>query len=197
MGLDNRIGRKFLHPGPGYGGSCFPKDTSALQGLARAAGCEMRVVDAVIEVNERQPAVMMEKVRQVVPEARGKVAAVLGLSFKPNTDDIRESPAIKVIEGLQAQGFGVRAYDPIAVDNARGALKNIIFCEDEYSTAEGSDLLVLATEWNQFRALDLKRLRGLMKAPVVVDLRNIYEPEDMARLGFTYRCVGRPVVNPI
>jgi UDPglucose 6-dehydrogenase len=196
MGLDNRIGRKFLHPGPGYGGSCFPKDTSALQGLARAAGCEMRVVDAVIEVNERQPAVMMEKVRQVVPEARGKVAAVLGLSFKPNTDDIRESPAIKVIEGLQAQGFGVRAYDPIAMDNARGALKNIIFCEDEYSTAEGSDLLVLATEWNQFRALDLKRLRSLMRAPVVVDMRNIYEPDDMARLGFIYRCVGRPVVNP-
>ncbi|MGH9868347.1 MAG: UDP-glucose dehydrogenase family protein [Candidatus Polarisedimenticolia bacterium] len=195
MGLDNRIGRKFLHPGPGYGGSCFPKDTLALRGLAVAAGGEMRIVDAVIEVNDRQPAVMMEKVREVVPAPRGKVAAVLGLSFKPNTDDIRESPAIRVIQGLLEMGFTVRAYDPIAMDNARAELGKITYCQDEYSTAEGSDLLVLATEWNQFRALDLNRLRGLMRAPVVMDMRNIYEPADMARLGFTYRCVGRPTVR--
>ena len=196
MGLDNRIGKKFLHPGPGYGGSCFPKDTSALLGLARAAGSEMKVVAAVIEVNDRQSDVMLEKVREVVPDPRGKVAAVLGLSFKPNTDDIRESPAIKVVEGLKALGFAVRVYDPIAMDNARRELSQVTFCEDEYGTAKGCDLLVLATEWNQFRALDLKRLRGLMKSPVVLDLRNIYEPGDMARLGFNYRCVGRPAVKP-
>ncbi|HKY32803.1 MAG TPA: UDP-glucose/GDP-mannose dehydrogenase family protein [Candidatus Polarisedimenticolia bacterium] len=195
MGLDNRIGRKFLHPGPGYGGSCFPKDTSAVLAIARAAGYNLKVVEAVIAVNDRQPAHMLEKVRQVIPDGRGRTAAVLGLSFKPNTDDIRESPAIKVIEGLQEMGLKVKAYDPIAMDNARPVLPAVAFCDDEYSTVEGADLLVLATEWNQFRALDLKRVRGLMKSPVVVDLRNIYEPEDMARLGFTYRCVGRPVVS--
>jgi len=196
MGMDARIGSAFLSAGLGYGGSCFPKDTSALLGLARQAGSEMRVVAAVIEVNDRQTGVMLEKVREVVPDPRGKVAAVLGLSFKPNTDDIRESPAIKVVEGLKALGFAVRVYDPIAMDNARRELSQVTFCEDEYGTAKGCDLLVLATEWNQFRALDLKRLRGLMKSPVVLDLRNIYEPGDMARLGFTYRCVGRPAVKP-
>lgn len=195
MGLDNRIGKKFLHPGPGFGGSCFPKDTSALLGIARGVGCEMRVVNAVIEVNQAQPAVMLDKIRSILKEPKGKVAAVLGLSFKPNTDDIRESPAIRIIEGLRNEGVKVRVYDPIAMDNARDALSDVTFCEDEYSAVEGSDVLVLATEWNQFRALDLKRIKSLMKTPAVVDLRNIYAPHDMARLGFVYRCVGRPSLD--
>jgi UDPglucose 6-dehydrogenase len=195
MGLDNRIGRKFLHPGPGFGGSCFPKDTSALLAISRAAGYEMKVVNAVIEVNEGQADAMLGKILGVLGKPQGSVAAVLGLSFKPNTDDIRESPAIKIIEGLQKHGLKVKAYDPIAMDNARPALKDVTFCNDEYSAAEGSDVLVLATEWNQFRALDMKRIKGLMRTPAVVDLRNIYTPDDMARLGFTYRCVGRRSVD--
>ncbi|HZI93055.1 MAG TPA: UDP-glucose/GDP-mannose dehydrogenase family protein [Patescibacteria group bacterium] len=195
MGLDNRIGRKFLHPGPGFGGSCFPKDTSALLAISRAAGYEMKVVNAVIEVNEGQADAMLGKILGVLGKPQGSVAAVLGLSFKPNTDDIRESPAIKIIEGMQKHGVKVKAYDPIAMDNARPALKDVTFCNDEYSAAEGSDVLVLATEWNQFRALDMKRIKGLMRTPAVVDLRNIYTPDDMARLGFTYRCVGRRSVD--
>jgi UDPglucose 6-dehydrogenase len=196
MGLDNRIGRKFLHPGPGFGGSCFPKDTSAIVAIARKAGCDMKVVRAVIDVNEGQPALMVEKIREVLKHPSGKVAAVLGLSFKPNTDDIRESPALKIIEGLRLMGCAVRAYDPIAMDGARAALPGVTLCSDEYSAVEGADVMVLATEWNQFRALDLARIRGLMKAPVVVDLRNVYEPGEMARLGFTYRCVGRRIPDP-
>ena len=191
MGLDNRIGRKFLHPGPGFGGSCFPKDTLAVLAISRAAGYEMKVVKAVIDVNDGQTSLMVGKILEALKEPKGKVAAVLGLSFKPNTDDIRESPALKIVEGLQREGVKIRAYDPIAMDNARQVLRDVAFCNDEYSTAEGSDVLVLATEWNQFRALDLKRIRSLMRAPAVVDLRNIYEPQEMARLGFRYRCVGR------
>jgi len=195
MGLDNRIGRKFLHPGPGFGGSCFPKDTLAVLAIAQSAGCEMKVVKAVVEVNEGQAPLMLGKIRGVLKEPKGKVAAVLGLSFKPNTDDIRESPALKIIDGLQREGVKVRAYDPISMDNARQVLHGVEFCNDEYSTVEGADVLVLVTEWNQFRALDMKRVRGLMRAPAVVDLRNIYDPEEMRRLGFTYRCVGRRSVE--
>ncbi|HET9480207.1 MAG TPA: UDP binding domain-containing protein, partial [Candidatus Polarisedimenticolia bacterium] len=182
--------------GPGYGGSCFPKDTAAVVTLARQAGCDLKVIRAVIEVNDDQPGRMVEKVREVMPESRGKVAAVLGLSFKPNTDDIRESPALKVIAGLQRLGLRVRAYDPIAMDNARQVLDGVTFCTDEYDAATGSDVLVLATEWNQFRALDLEKLKSLMNRPCVVDLRNIYEPRDMERLGYVYRCVGRRAVDP-
>jgi UDPglucose 6-dehydrogenase len=191
MGLDNRIGRKFLHPGPGFGGSCFPKDTQAVVALARKAGMNLRVIEAAMEVNDRQPQLMLDKIREVLGEPRGKVAAVLGLSFKPNTDDIRESPALKIIEGLRAMGVKVRAYDPIAMDNARSALGGVDFAADEYEAAAGADVLVLATEWNQFRSLDLKRIKQLLRQPAVVDLRNIYEPAEMARLGFTFRCVGR------
>jgi len=197
MGLDNRIGRKFLHPGPGYGGSCFPKDTSAVVAMAREAGCAMRVVNAVIEVNAKQPDLMLEKVGELVQEPKGKIAAVLGLSFKPNTDDIRESPALRIIEGLQKMGMRVRTYDPIAMDNARAVLEGVDFCGDEYETVQGSDVLVLATEWNQFRALDMTRVRTLMRTPAVADLRNIYEPDDMERLGFRYRCIGRRSVDPV
>ncbi len=195
MGLDNRIGRKFLHPGPGYGGSCFPKDTAAVVSIAKSAGHDLRLVRAVIEVNDRQPELMMGKIREVLKEPRGKVAAVLGLTFKPNTDDIRESPSLKIIEGLGKMGVGVRAYDPIAMDLARPALPGVTFCADEYAAAEGCDVLVLATEWNQFRALDLARIRKIMRRPAIVDLRNVYEPDDMQRLGFTYRCVGRRAVD--
>jgi UDPglucose 6-dehydrogenase len=191
MGLDNRIGRKFLHPGPGFGGSCFPKDTQAVVALARKAGMELKVIGAAMEVNDRQPELMLDKIREVLGEPKGKVAAVLGLSFKPNTDDIRESPALKIIEGLRAIGVKVRAYDPIAMDNAKSALAGVDFAADEYEAAAGADVLVLATEWNQFRSLDLKRIKDLLRQPAVVDLRNIYEPSEMARLGFTFRCVGR------
>ncbi|HET6373418.1 MAG TPA: UDP-glucose/GDP-mannose dehydrogenase family protein, partial [Candidatus Polarisedimenticolia bacterium] len=196
MGLDNRIGRKFLHPGPGYGGSCFPKDTAAILAIARKADSDLKVVDAVIRVNDEQPGVMLDKIRDVLKDPKGKVAAVLGLSFKPNTDDIRESPSLLIIEGLKKMGVTVRAYDPIAMDNARGAVEKVSFCADEYAAAEGADVLVLATEWNQFRSLDLPRLRKMMRTPAVVDLRNIYEPEEMRRLGFAYRCVGRRSVDP-
>ncbi len=191
MGLDNRIGRKFLHPGPGYGGSCFPKDTQAVQALARKAGMDLRVIGAAIEVNDAQPGLMLTKIRDVLGEPRGKVAAVLGLTFKPNTDDIRESPALKIIEGLRAMGVSVRAYDPIAMEHARAALPGVEFVADEYEAASGADVLVLATEWNQFRSLDMERIKGLLRRPAIVDLRNIYEPSEMARLGFTFRCVGR------
>ena len=197
MGLDNRIGRKFLHPGPGFGGSCFPKDTSAIVAIAKNAGYDMKVVGAVMEVNESQIAVMIEKIREVLPKPAGRTIAVLGLSFKPNTDDIRESPAIKIIEGLRRMGCRIRAYDPIAMENARLELSDVTFCNDEYSAVEGADVMVLATEWNQFRSLDLARVRSMMKSPAaVVDLRNVYEPAEMARLGFNYRCVGRRVLPP-
>ena len=197
MGLDNRIGRKFLHPGPGFGGSCFPKDTSAIVAIAKNAGYDMKVVGAVMQVNDSQPAVMIEKVKEVLPQPDGRTIAVLGLSFKPNTDDIRESPAIRIIEGLKQMGCRIRAYDPIAMENARAELSGVVYCNDEYAAVEGADVMVLATEWNQFRSLDLSRVRSLMKTPAaVVDLRNVYEPADMARLGFAYRCVGRRVVTP-
>jgi UDPglucose 6-dehydrogenase len=195
MGLDNRIGRKFLHPGPGFGGSCFPKDTLAILAIARGVGYDMKVVKSVVEVNEGQAPLMLDKIRDLLVTPKGKVAAVLGLSFKPNTDDIRESPSLKIIDGLQKEGVTIRAYDPIAMDNARAVLRDVAFCNDEYSAAEGSDVLVLVTEWNQFRALDMKRIRSLMRTPAVVDLRNVYEPDEMARLGFSYRCVGRRSVD--
>ncbi len=196
MGLDNRIGKKFLHPGPGYGGSCFPKDTAAVIAMGRKAGHEMRVVGATVEVNERQIGHMLDKIGEVLDRPAGAVAAVLGLSFKPNTDDIRESPAIKIIHGLREAGAEVRAYDPIAMDAARRGLEGVTLCADEYEAVTGADVMILATEWNQFRALDLSRVRSLMKSPRVVDLRNVYEPDDMERLGFTYRCVGRRGVDP-
>ncbi len=196
MGLDNRIGRKFLHPGPGFGGSCFPKDTAAVVAIARDNGEDLKVVRAVMQVNDEQPEIMIRKILEVIGEPKGKVAGVLGISFKPNTDDIRESPALRIIEGLRTRGVTVRAYDPIAMDNARAVLQGVTFCRDEYDAVTGADVLVIVTEWNQFRALDLERLRRLMKRPAIVDLRNVYEPAEMARRGFVYRCVGRRTVDP-
>ncbi|HEY9285470.1 MAG TPA: UDP-glucose/GDP-mannose dehydrogenase family protein [Pyrinomonadaceae bacterium] len=191
VGMDGRIGRKFLHPGPGFGGSCFPKDTRALASFARAAGSPSRIVEAVIEVNDRQRRVMIEKIERLAGDLKGKLVAVLGLSFKPQTDDMREAPAVDIVRALVERGARVRAYDPIAMGEARAVLPEIEYAADEYAAAEGADCLVLVTEWNQFRALDMARIRALMREPRVADLRNIYEPEDMRELGFNYVGVGR------
>lgn len=191
MGLDGRIGRKFLHPGPGFGGSCFPKDTRALSRLARDKGYTFQLVDSVIEVNERQRERMVAKIREKMGELRGKTIGVLGLSFKPNTNDIRESPSIAIIKKLLEEGSRVRAFDPAAMEEARKALPEIEFGRDAYDVAQGVDALVLATEWNQFRRLDLGRLRSAMGKPIFIDLRNVYDPEQMRRLGFVYSGVGR------
>ena len=191
MGMDGRIGRKFLHPGPGFGGSCFPKDTRALSSVAHKYGGESLIVDAVIEVNRRQRAAMVPKIEKLAEGLEGKTVAVLGLSFKPETDDMREAPSVDIIRGLVERGAKVKAYDPAAMDEARKVLSEIAYAEDEYDAVEGADVLVLMTEWNQFRALDLERIRTQLRAPKVADLRNIYEPEAMRELGFDYIGVGR------
>jgi UDPglucose 6-dehydrogenase len=196
MGLDKRIGGKFLHAGAGYGGSCFPKDTLALAGIGERAGVEMRIVKAVIEANRIQRDYVLEKVRAAIGPVRGKTVAVLGLAFKPNTDDIREAPAIAVIERLLAEGAAVRAYDPVAMEGARKVLPNAAYVTDPYDAATGADLLLLMTEWNEFRELDFPRLRGLLKEPVMVDARNVYPLERMAEHGFRYTSIGRRDVAP-
>ena len=191
MGCDGRIGRKFLHPGPGFGGSCFPKDTLSLVQFSREFGVEQRLVAAVVEVNTAQRERMVEKIAGMVGGLEGKSLAVLGLSYKPNTDDVRDSPAIDIIQKLQDRGASIRAYDPQAMDRAREVLKDVTFCESAYQAAQGADALILVTEWNEFRALDLDRMREVLAVPVVVDLRNVYEPDEMQRLGFQYTGVGR------
>ena len=195
MGLDGRIGKKFLHPGPGYGGSCFPKDTRALLRIARERGYPFKVLDSVIEVNEQQKERMVKKISEKVGDLRGKTIGMLGLSFKPNTDDIRESSAIAIIEGLMAQGAKVKAFDPAAMAEARAVLPQVEYVEDAYTVAKGSDALVLATEWNQFRRLDLQKVKELLKHPVFIDLRNVYDPDQMKKMGFDYTCVGRARVE--
>jgi UDPglucose 6-dehydrogenase len=193
IGLDNRIGSKFLHAGPGFGGSCFPKDTVALlkTGLDNAA--PLRVVETVVAVNDARKRVMARKVANALGgELRGKTIAVLGLTFKPNTDDMRESPSIPLITALQDMGAKVRAYDPAGMEQAKAVIGNVAFCRDAYSCAEGASALVIVTEWEQFRALDFARLKDVMERPVLVDLRNIYRPEEAARHGFAYESVGRP-----
>jgi UDPglucose 6-dehydrogenase len=191
MGLDKRIGGKFLHPGPGFGGSCFPKDTAAAADLARQAGYTFEIIEATIRANEKTKRRMIEKIRQVAGPLRGKTAAVLGLSFKPETDDIRESPALAVVDDLRNEGVRIRAFDPAAMPNARAAYPDLEYAGDAYDCAAGADFLVLATEWNAFRKLDLARLAEVMKSRTLVDLRNVYEPEEMRRLGWTYAGVGR------
>ncbi len=191
MGMDNRIGRKFLHPGPGYGGSCFPKDTRALTTVADHFGVETRIVDAVIEANERQRDAMIPKIEKLAGDLAGKQVGVLGLSFKPETDDMRESPAIAIVNELVKQGASVKAFDPVAMDEARKLLPNIDYAGDEYDAIAGADVLVIITEWNQFRALDMTRVKSLLKSPKIADLRNVYEPNDMRELGFEYVGVGR------
>ncbi len=191
MGLDGRISSKFLHPGPGFGGSCFPKDVSALVAIAGAHDYEFKIGRAVLDVNERQRELMVEKIRAAAGDLDGKVVGMLGLAFKPSTDDMRDSPTIDIIHRLQESGATIRAYDPEAMDNARRIFDNIAYFDDAYAVADGADIIVLATEWNQFRSLDLKRLKAEMRTPIVVDLRNIYDPEKMRELGFEYSSVGR------
>lgn len=197
VGMDHRIGMKFLQPGPGYGGSCFPKDTAALLSVAREYGTDSLVVEAAVEANRRQRERMVEKVEQFAGGVAGKRVGVLGLSFKPETDDVREAPALDIIRGLVAHGARVRAYDPVAVEAARAMLPaSVEYATDEYGAAEGADVLVLLTEWNQFRALDLARVRELMSAPKIADLRNVYEPGEARAAGFEYVGVGRGVSTP-
>ena len=191
IGMDRRIGNKFLHPGPGFGGSCFPKDTQALAAVAREFGRDSMIVDAVIEVNRRQRQAMVPKIEKLVGGLKGKTVAILGLAFKPETDDMREAPAIDIITGLLERGATVRAYDPVAMSEAAKVLPNVSYADDEYEAVTDADALVFVTEWNQFRALDMGRVRDLMRSPRIADLRNIYDPADMRELGFEYVGVGR------
>jgi UDPglucose 6-dehydrogenase len=192
IGLDKRIGSKFLHPGPGFGGSCFPKDTRSAAVFAREVGERLQVVEAVIEVNERQRRRMLDKIVEALGgDARDKTVSVLGLSFKPETDDIRDAPSVDIIAGLEERGASVRAFDPVAMPEAEKLMPSVTMCQDSYEACVGADALVIMTEWNQFRMLDLERIKSLMRAPVVVDLRNVYEPAQMRGAGFRYVCVGR------
>lgn len=191
IGMDKRIGSKFLHPGPGFGGSCFPKDTQALASVARHFGSDSLLVDAVVEVNKRQRAAMLPKIESLAGGLDGTVVAVLGLAFKPETDDMREAPAVDIIRGLIEKGARIQAYDPVAMNEAKKLLPEVAYADDEYAAVKGADVLVFMTEWNQFRALDMARIRDLMRSPRIADLRNIYEPEDMRELGFAYVGVGR------
>jgi UDPglucose 6-dehydrogenase len=192
IGLDNRIGSKFLHAGPGFGGSCFPKDANALIKTGQDHGTPLRLIETVMAVNEQRKRAMARKVALTVGgNLRGKKVAVLGLTFKPNTDDMREAPSIALITALQDMGAAVSAYDPAGMEQARPLLPDIAYENDAYSCAEGADALVIVTEWEQFRALDLARLKAIMAQPVIVDLRNVYRPEQMAEAGFVYRSIGR------
>ncbi len=192
IGLDNRIGGKFLHAGPGYGGSCFPKDTLALIKTAQDCGAPIRIVETVVQVNDQRKRAMARKVIAALGgSVRGKTIAILGLTFKPNTDDMRDAPSLAIITVLQDAGARIIAHDPEGEAQARLLLQDVAYVDTPYAAAEGADALVIVTEWDAFRALDLKRVRGLLKAPVVVDLRNIYRPDEMVALGFTYVSVGR------
>jgi UDPglucose 6-dehydrogenase len=192
IGLDNRIGAKFLHAGPGFGGSCFPKDAVALLKTGQDHEVPLRIVEAVVAVNDARKRAMARKVAAALGgELRGKTIAVLGLTFKPNTDDMREAPSIPLITALQDMGAKVRAYDPIGMEQAKPLMPKVVFCKDAYSCAEGASALVIVTEWEQFRALDFARLKQVMERPVLVDLRNVYRPEEVARHGFVYESVGR------
>ena len=191
MGMDARIGSKFLHPGPGFGGSCFPKDAQALVALGRSVNYDVRIVEAALRVNESQKNSIIDRIRRLLPQLDDKTIAILGLAFKPETDDIRDAPSIRIIGDLLKAGTRVRAYDPAAMESARRLLTDVEYCEDEYEAARGSDALVVVTEWNQFRRLDMDRLKQLMREPNIIDLRNLYEPETMRSAGFKYLAMGR------
>ena len=193
IGLDRRIGPKFLHAGPGFGGSCFPKDTKAIINLARENGVALKMVESSVLVNEEQKLLMSEKIKEAMGPLEGKTLAVLGLSFKPNTDDVREAPAITIIERLVKAGAKIRAYDPVAVASAKKALpEGVLYFQDPYEAARGADGLVILTEWNELRNLEMERMQKLLKGPYFFDLRNIYEPARMRQAGFKYYSVGRP-----
>ena len=191
MGLDGRIGKKFLHPGPGYGGSCFPKDTRALSKIAQEKGYSFKILEAVIQVNEEQKRRMIRKITEKVGDLKGKAVGILGLSFKPNTDDMRDAPAITIAESLRSAGASVRAYDPVAMEVAAPLMPEVQMFPDPYSMAESCDALMVVTEWNEFKQLDLERLRGLMRQAVIFDGRNVCDPLVMKRGGFHYRGLGR------
>ncbi|MEK9684170.1 MAG: UDP-glucose/GDP-mannose dehydrogenase family protein [Rhodospirillaceae bacterium] len=192
IGLDGRIGGKFLHAGPGYGGSCFPKDTLALVQTAKEAGSPVQIVETVVKVNDDRKKRMAQKIISASGGSlKGKSVAILGLTFKPDTDDMRDSPSLSVIPELERNGAIIKAYDPEGMEEAAKHLKEVVFCSGPYETMENCDLLVFLTEWNVFRALDLNRIRSLLRSPVIVDLRNIYNPEDMEKAGFSYHSIGR------
>ena len=193
IGLDNRIGKKFLHAGPGYGGSCFPKDTLALTKTANDYGSPVRIVDTVVEVNDARKKAMADRVIKAMGgDVKGKTIGVLGLAFKPNTDDMRDAPSLDIIPALQAAGARVKAYDPESMHEAGKMLTEVDFCDGPYHAIDCADAMVLITEWDQFRAMDFDRVKKLLKTPTVVDLRNVYQPSDMAKRGFNYVSVGRP-----
>lgn len=192
IGLDGRIGGKFLHAGPGFGGSCFPKDALALVKTARDANSPIKIVETVVAINDARKTAMADKVIEACDgSVDGKNIAILGLTFKPNTDDMRDSPSLAIIEALQTAGAAIWAYDPQGMVEAATLLKDVIFCEGPYQTMEGADALVIITEWNVFRALDLNRVKTLLAHPVLIDLRNIYNPREMELAGFKYHSVGR------
>jgi len=194
IGLDGRIGRKFLHAGPGYGGSCFPKDTLALVRTAQSAGAPARIVETVVAVNDERKRRMAQKVVEACGDSvQGKTIAVLGLTFKPNTDDMRDSPSLSILPALVGAGAQVRAYDPEGMGEAKKLMPHISYCGDAYEAMEGADAALILTEWNQFRSLDLDRVKRLLRSPTIVDLRNVYDPLQMQEAGFTYTCIGRPV----
>ena len=194
IGLDGRIGRKFLHAGPGYGGSCFPKDTLALVRTAEQAGAPTRIVESVVAVNDARKKQMAAKiVAHCGGSVAGKTLGVLGLTFKPNTDDMRDAPSLDIVPALIEAGARIRAYDPEGLGEAKKLLDGVAWCEGAYEAMEGADALIIITEWNAFRALDLARVKALMKAPVMIDLRNIYDPQEMAAAGFDYASIGRPL----
>jgi UDPglucose 6-dehydrogenase len=195
LGLDARIGAKFLHAGPGYGGSCFPKDTKALAVTGRQLGAPISLIEKVIEINEDRKLAMADKIISALGDPAGKTVCVLGVSFKPNTDDMRDAPSLAIIPRLQQAGITVRASDPAAMDNARAMLDGVEWVDNEYDAAEGADAVAILTEWNAYRGLDLERLGALMKTPVMIDLRNIYRLVDVAGTGFRYISIGRPEVS--
>jgi UDPglucose 6-dehydrogenase len=197
IGLDGRIGRKFLHAGPGYGGSCFPKDTLALVKTAQDEGAPLRIIETVVDINNKRKKAMADRVVKACGgSVAGKTIAALGLTFKPNTDDMRDSPSLDIVPALQAAGAIVKAYDPEGMDEAKKLFnEDLQYTADAYEAMDGADAVVIITEWNQFRSLNLDRVKSLLKAPVIVDLRNIYNPQDMQDAGFVYDSIGRPLVQ--
>lgn len=196
IGLDGRIGPKFLHPGPGFGGSCLPKDIRALNQLSLEHQYDFKLLQTVIEVNTQQRVLMVQKIKKALGPLKNRTLGILGLAYKPNTDDVRESPAIDLIRLLQGEGAQLRAYDPAAMEGTKLILERVNFCGDPYEVAKGADAIILATEWNEFRNLDLELLKQGLKQPVFVDLRNVYDPAKLASLGFRYIGVGRAATNP-
>jgi UDPglucose 6-dehydrogenase len=198
IGLDGRIGRKFLHAGPGFGGSCFPKDCLALVRTAQEAGAPLGIVETVVAGNERRKAHMADRVIAALGgSVRGKMVACLGLTFKPNTDDMRDSPSLAIVPALLAAGAGVRAYDPEGMAEAKKLLPGATFCDGAWAAMEGAHAVVIVTEWNEFRALDLARVKATLRTPTVIDLRNIYKPEEMAAAGLHYHSIGRAAAAPL